>query len=206
MVNRNPKNQNSLNLFMNNYSNAIIAGILILFLMAAYFIFLLPKFQATQAAIKMNIEEQQLIYENQQRKLANLMALAELYKKINPADLAKFNSVLPDSYPRERLFGELEEIVSQGGWIISSIEIEQPEEVDGAPVAVENVANPALGKKVGSVNLEMSVKAIDYTGLKNLLKILESNLRLLDVSKVSFVPMENTATIVLTTYFYQSPN
>jgi hypothetical protein len=202
MVSHNFKNQNSRNFFLNNYFNAILAGVLILFLAVAYFAFLGPKFRATEAAILMNIEEQRRLYENQQKKLASLQAIAEVYKKISPADLVKFNSVLPDDYARERLFGELAEIVSRGGWLVTSIQIDQPAE--GVPPPTSPSIISVTDKKVGTINLSLEVMAVDYGNFKKLLRILENNLRLFDISAVEFSPSEDSATVFLTTYFYQT--
>ena len=222
----NPKNQNKRNLFLNEYFQAIVVGILILFLVLAYLVILGPKFQSTQVAIQENLAEEQRLYNDSQRKLDNLKAILDLYKKINPADLAKFNGVLPDTYVRERLFGELEEIVGQGGWLVKEINISQPEEKTvAAPVAAPAsdsmdstdtsapaaptpsptaTAPSAPSNKIGSVTVVLTVNAIDYPGLKNLLHILENNLRLFDVTGVSFNPSGNSAVINLTTYYYQA--
>jgi len=190
MTGRNQKNQNNLNLFLNNYFNALLAGALILFLAVAYLVFIGPKFRATQTAIQANLEEQQRLLSDNQKKLANLKSLIELYKKINPADLQKFNNVLPDSYVPERLFGELEEIIGRGGWLVSNIRISRPEET-------AEIKNP------GQLSLELSLGGIDYSGLKNFLRLMENNSRLFDITAVSFSSSGNSARIVLTTYYYK---
>ena len=208
MVNRNQKNQNALNLFLNDYFGAFLAVFLILFLVGAYFFVIRPKYQETLSLVQANIEQQQLIYQNSAKKLANLKALAEIYKKISPTDLQKFNSVLPDAYVRERLFGELEELAGQGGWLVTQISISPAEDPSKALAPTESTENiPGAGisdKKLGRVSLEITLSAIDYAGLKNFLKILETNLRLFDVTDVSFSPAESSATLVLTTYYYQT--
>ena len=211
MANQAINKQNDLNVFLNNYFNIILAIALILFLLIAYFAFLGPKFRATQEAIKANTEEKQLLYETTQKRLASLKAVSEVYRKINPTDLQKFNSVLPDAYIRERLFGELEEIVGRGGWLVSHIAI-TPEEEAKAPAQVvneEGVAVPASApaaktKKIGTVNVQLQISAIDYPGFKNLLRMLESNLRLFDVTNIEVSPSGNTAAITLSTYYYKS--
>ncbi len=210
MVNQPVKKQNNLNVFLNDYFNMILAAALIFFLFLAYLVFLGPKFRATQAAISANTEEKQLLFETTQKRLASLKAVSEIYKKINPADLQKFNSVLPDTYVRERLFGELEEIIGRGGWLVSDIVISQ-EEAKKAPSqivteegTVVTGSAPALNKKVGTISLQLNISSIDYPGFKNLLRSLESNLRLFDVTSVEFSPSDDSAAITITTYYYQS--
>lgn len=200
---KNNRNQNATNIFLNDYFNIIAALVVIFILAMAYFAVIRPKYNDTLAAIKTNLEQQQRIYSSQQIKLNNLKAVADLYKKIPAADLKKFNSVLPDNYIKERLFGELEEIVTQNGFILSSVNIISDQE-DGQTAGNENrAASASVSENIGVVNLELSVTAINYAGFKNLLRTIETNLRLFDVTKVSFSPGGNSASFVLSTYYYK---
>jgi len=196
MVNRSQKNQNSLNLFLNNYFSIIMVAIVIVVLAFAYFILLRPKFNQTKFAIQDNMEQQQRLYREQQKKLANLQAVSALYKKINLADLNKFNSILPNDYIKEKLFGELEEMINKHGFIVSSISIDPK---------IDEVTIPGRSPQLGLVNIQFSVKTIDYTGFKNLLKVLENNQRLFDVKQVDFSPSGSSASILMSTYFYKKP-
>jgi len=215
MDHNNHKNHNSFDSFLHDYFNFFLAGVLILFFALAYWLLLGPKFQATETAIRMNIDDQEKIYVSEQGKLANLKAMMELYKKISPADLQKFNGVLPNSYVPERLFGELEEVIGKGGWSINSLEIIKPEDsAKAAPAAtVDENGNPLpasaqtiledQNKDLGQVHLRLSLGAVDYAGLKNLLRLLENNLRLFNITNVSFSPTTGVATLDLITYYYQ---
>jgi hypothetical protein len=160
--------------------------------------FIKPKFDATMSAIQSNIEQQQKLYTDQQKKLANLQIVSDLYKKIPSADLKKFNGVLPDSYIKERLFGELEEIISKNGFILNAVNISQEEKKLSA---AESMAPRSAS--IGTIDLQLSISAIDYTGFKNLLRLLENNLRLFDITTVSFSPGGNTANLTLSTYYYK---
>ncbi len=196
MISREIKNQNSINLFFNTYFNIILVVIVILVLAFSYFLVLKPKYDSTMMAISLNYEQQQKLYLAQQKKLNNLKTIADLYDKISAADLKKFNGVLPDSYVKERLFGELDEIITTNGFILNSISIDKSE----IPAAAEGAPAPSV--KTGAINIQLAISAIDYAGFKNLLKLLESNLRLFDISQVSFSPSGNSASLTLTTYYY----
>lgn len=201
------KKQNDLNIFLNDYFNIILAVALILFLVLAYLVFLGPKFRSTQEAINANTEEKRLLFQATQKRLASLKAVSDTYEKINSADLQKFNSVLPDNYVKERLFGELEEVIGRGGWIVSNIIISSSEEGGLTGVGIGQIGNASttvLNKKIGSVNLTFSVAGVDYAGFKNLLHLLENNLRLFDITSVTFSPAGNSANINLSTYYYKS--
>jgi hypothetical protein len=47
----------------------------------------------------------------------------------------------------------------------------------------------------------LDITGVNYEGLKQLLAIIESNLRLLDVKKVSFSPEGNTAQLEIVSYY-----
>jgi len=202
---KNNKNQNSTNLFLNDYFNIITVLVVIFVLAISYFVIIRPKYNETMDSIKATLEQQQKLYNRQQIKLNNLQAVAELYKKIPAADLKKFNSVLPNNYIKERLFGEFEEIITQNGFILTSVKIMEDKDVNNqsASTAESEVAASATSGNVGTINLELSITAIDYAGLKNLLRTLENNLRLFDITKVSFSPDGNSATLILSTYYYK---
>lgn len=201
MATKDNKNQNSVNLFLNSYFNIIIVFIVIVVFLVSYLVVIKPKYDETMAAIKLNIEQQQKLYTDQQKKLNSLKTVANLYKKISSENLKKFNSVLPDTYIKERLFGEFEEMVDQSGFILSSVSLQADEKEKPADITAEDTS--ASSTKIGTVNLELAVSAIDYTGFKNLVKLMENNLRLFDITKVTFSPAANSATIVLSTYYYK---
>jgi len=212
MATRPVKNQNTLNRWLNRYFSALIALALVVFLLLSYFFLIGPKVWATQEAIRLNLEQQQNIYAISRQKLANLQALTAMYQKMNVGDLQKFNSVLPDDYPPEKLFGELEEMISRGGWIISTIALRDVSEgvVSGAMVGADGqevapiILIGSRSSNLGRIDVEISIKAVDYTGFKNLVRMIESNLRLFDITKVDFSPGENRAILVLTTYYYKN--
>lgn len=198
MLTRDQKNQNSLNLFLNNYFNLILVFVLALILLGAYLAFIKPKYQETKLLIQNNLEQQQRLYAEQVKKLNNLKVISDLYEKIPIADLDKFSEVLPDDYVKEALFGELEEIITQNGFVVNSISLSD----SGLSIANEEEANSK--EKVGSLSISLSLSAINYNNLKNLLRLLESNLRLFDVTEVNFDPGGNGVELVLSTYYYKN--
>lgn len=198
MLTRDQKNQNSLNLFLNNYFNLILVFILALILLGAYLSFIKPKYQETKLLIQSNLEQQQRLYAEQVKKLNNLRVISDLYEKIPVADLDKFNEVLPDDYIKEALFGELEEIITQNGFVVNSISLSE----SGLSIEDEEAVNDK--EKTGTLNINLSLSAVNYGGLKNLFRLLESNLRLFDVTEVNFSSGGNMVELVLSTYYYKN--
>lgn len=207
MVTSNPKNQNSFNslyLFLNNYFNIILALVLILFLGGAYFFILLPKYNETLSVVKDSITKEKNLFDAQQKKLADLKAISSLYQKINQADLKKFNNVLSDNYVKESLFGEIEDIVNQNGFSVDSIGITRPEkDVSSGAAPQAATTTVPINPNLGEIDISLAISKIDYAGFKNLIKIFESNLRLLDLSQVSFSASADTANLTLRTYYYK---
>jgi len=193
MLNRQQKSKNDFNLFLNNYFNVLMVVFVILILAFSYALILKPKFNRTMNAIEENIEQQQLLYSSQQRKLNSLKLVSELYGKINESDLERFNSVLPNEYIQERLFGEVEEIISDSGFVLNTVQI-----------ATRDLEEEVSSQTVREIEMTLSLSTIDYVGFKNLLRILEKNLRLFDIDEVDFSPSGNAATIRLTTYYYKN--
>lgn len=207
MVNRGQKAHNDLNLFLKTYFSLFMLLAVIFFLALGYFLVLRPKYKTTLKTINDNFSQQEQYYRNQSEKLANLKALNEFYRKINPADLKKFNSVLPDKYDKERLFGELEEITNQNGFLIKSISLKDQDKDGGAvaPPETSGTSSPIVySPNLGKIDITLSLGAVDYTGFKNLLRLLENNLRLFDITMVSFAPDSESTSLVLTTYYYKS--
>lgn len=193
MIIKGPKNNNKLNLFLNKYFSIFLVFLVIVILISAYFLILRPKFQATLSIIEKNLEEQQKIYFSQQRKLVNLQAINAVYKQISAEDLKKFDNILPTDYPPEALFGELEEVIKQSGFILSNVNVNKEE------LLAEGEASASVGRMV----INLSLGAVDYSGLKSLLKKLENNLRLLDIQDIAFSPADESLNLTMATYYYK---
>ena len=200
--------QNTINNFLNNYFNIFVVIFTSFLLILSYFLILKPKVDATTLAISDNISQQQKIYQTERTKLYSLEKSIEAYKEVNPVDMERVNSILPSSYDKERLFGELEEIITANGYKLNSITISK--EGEEAATNNDNTANANPGDKVklskaseniGLINVSVSIGGIDYASLKNFLSVLENNLRLFDVTSVSLGG--RSADLQLLTYYYK---
>ncbi|MFA6514568.1 MAG: hypothetical protein WCT50_04770 [Patescibacteria group bacterium] len=214
MIKNNIQNKNSLNLFLNEYFNVLVVLLLVIIFTLAYFLLIGPKFSATVTVIKENIEMQKKIYAEQEKKFADLKIIKDVYDQISLADLSKFNGILPQAYVKEQLFGELEEIIVNSGFLINSVAISSDEVASDnngeamPPVETEiptiGSASASAGERVGKIMITVSVGAIDYSGFKSLLRTIEANSRLFDVESVNFSEGGNSADLQLVTYYYKS--
>ena len=200
---------NERNIFLNKYFNLILIILVILFLVISYIMFLGHKHQAAELLIKDNVVSQQLLFNQQQKKLDTLKIISDIYSKVEPADLLKFNSVLPYQYKQEQLFGEFEEIANKNGWILKNVSLSYPDEliagqVAPTPSSEENFFG-SLNPNVGRVEVSLSLAGLDYQGVKKLLTVIEENLRLFDVSQITFSGASKVS-LSLTTYYYKTSN
>ncbi|MFA7377757.1 MAG: hypothetical protein WCZ15_03080 [Patescibacteria group bacterium] len=198
--------KNDANIFLNEYFNVIVIIVMILIFALSYFILLGPKLTSTKLAISDNIATQKKLYAEQEKKLEELKTIKSVYENILPSDLQKFNLVLPSSYIKESLHGELEEIVYKHGFILGSVVIEENQE-DEASLPASDLpligGTSALSKNIGRVTFNVQIDTIDYRGLKNLLKSLESSARLFDVDNINFNSGDNTVDLKIFTYYFK---
>jgi hypothetical protein len=194
--------QNSINNFLNTYFNLFVVVFVSFLLVMSYFLVLKPKVDATTMAISDNISQQQRIYQAEQSKLLSLKSTIDSYKKIDPVDSERINSILPNDYNKEKLFGELEEIIVKNGYEPNSITLTKEGEVTKVAAAgTNNVTLAKASDKIGIINVSLSIGSIDYANLKNFLGVLENNLRIFDITNVSLG--ERSATLQMVTYYYK---
>ena len=199
------KNLNEINIFLNQYFNLILIILVLISLVLSYLLILSPKHRAAELLIKDDISNQQLLLNQQQKKLYNLKIISDIYSKVPSDDLLKFNLVLPYQYKQEQLFGEFEEIANKNGWILTSVSLSYPDEsLSEAPSAplTGDIVFGSLNPKVGRVEVSLSLSGLDYQGVKKLLTVMEENLRLFDIKQISFSGEE--VQLILITYYYKT--
>jgi len=200
-MDNNLSKKNYLNNLLNTYFNLFVVVFVSFLLFLSYVLLLKPKVDETTNAVSENISSHEKLLQAEKTKLASLQDAVIAYKKIDPVDLARVNTILPDDYDKEALFGEIEEIIKKNGFIPTSITISKEGEA-GAASGDAATDSPKAPSKIGVINVSLNIAAIDYAGAKNLLNILESNLRLIDVKEFSFSG-ENSADLKFSTYYYK---
>jgi hypothetical protein len=204
MIDNKIAKQNTFNNFLNNYFNLFVVVITSFVLLMSYFLILKPKVDATTMAISDNISQQQKIYQAEQSKLLSLKSTIDSFKKISPVDSERVNSILPDDYDKEKLFGELEEIIIKNGFepnLISLTKEGETTKTAGAGPGTKDVAIAKASDNIGIVNINLTIGSIDYANLKNFIGVLENNLRIFDITSVSMG--SRSATLQIVTYYYK---
>lgn len=200
------KGKYDVEVILNENFNIVIVFIVLIFLIAAYFLVIKPKFNSTLIGIKDNVNQKEQFYNAQKQRLVDLKAAASLYKKLEISDLEKIRLVLPDEYAKEKLFGELEDIISQQGVLVKSISLNKLDEEGMAEVLNAkngHFANMSNADRVGVVQIDLTLGALDYNALKKILSLIESHLQLLDIQSLDFNPDEKVVGLSLYTYYFK---
>lgn len=203
-VKEKPSHTKLINILNDNFNIAIVF-VVIIFLVVAYILVIKPKYDTTLNSIKDNISKQEQLYASQKQRLVDLKAAAELYASLDETGISKVNAILPAEYAKEQLFGQLEDIISQQGVLLTSINLtKESEKVDAAAGTNSTVSfSIPNSDKVGIIRAELVIGAIDYATLRNLLPLLESHVQLLDIESIDFDPGGESVSLSILTYYYK---
>lgn len=129
------------------------------------------------------------MFENQRDKLTSK------YNLINPDNLTKLNKLLPDHIDNIRLILEIEQIALPYGMVLKDVKynaINTSTEASTEETVVRGGLDVEKSKNYSILDLEFSISGT-YDNFINFTKDLESNLRIVDISSITF--SSNTATV-----------
>jgi Tfp pilus assembly protein PilO len=118
-------------------------------------------------------------------------ALTTKYNAIDPDDLTKLQKLLPDNVNNIRLILEIEQIAAPYGMTLTNIKYDATDDssttgtTDTTTVVQGGSTPPTSNQDYGTFNLEFSTSGT-YDNFMNFTKNLESNLRIVDISSISF--------------------
>lgn len=202
-----------LNSFFNVYFKFIILIIVLISLLFSYVYILKPKYDKAVEAVKGNIISQERVYLLQLNKLNKFKQLVAAYNKIPSDEKDKLNNLLPPDYIKEQLFIELGYIIPQNGYNLTHLDFKKDKEIEvkqkvqrNVNVEKEKTARSFLDElpsDIGYIDANLRVSNITYNGVRNLLKLLENNLRLIDIYKISFDPEGESLELNFVTYYLE---
>jgi|GEM_PF-329722 hypothetical protein len=201
-----------INLFFSKYFKFAILIIVLAFLVASYSYILKPKYNQAVEAVKGNIINQERVYLQQLNKLNKFKQLVAVYNKIPDDEKDKLNSLLPPDYIKEQLFIELGYIIPQNGHNLSYLDFKKDKEIEAEQEGQRRINNENeektarsflddLPPDVGYIDADLKTSSTSYNGVKNLLKLLENNLRLIDIYQISFDPEGEILELSFVTYY-----
>ena len=148
---------------------------------------------------------------NSQKLESERDKLTTIYNGIDPNNLAKLQKMLPDNVDNIRLILEIEKIAAPYGMVLSNVKYDAtntstPASPAGTVQGGGATATTGTSQDYGIFNLEFSTSG-SYNNFISLTKDLESNLRMVDISSISFssdsvVQSANSKTSSPDTYGY----
>ena len=195
---------NKINSFLTAYFKLIIVFISLTIFLAGFFILLIPKYKKAISQVEIAKNNMETEYAEFSRYLNRLETLNSAYRSVDKREVDRINSLLPDAPELENLMSQVEAIAKNSGALLVSLGIE---DVSGS---AKSAANKSGAKKISAspdglnkVKLTANLVGLDYAGFKGLLKVIESNLRLLDIERLSFTPKGNVISLEMTSYYYR---
>lgn len=202
-ISKNPGGKKILSRKINNllidYFKWIIVFLVLVTLASGTFWIILPKYRQVRKKIEAANESLKLEYLKLSAYLKNLNSLNDTYKSVSQGELGKIGILLPDRPDAEDLMAQIEALAKNNGLILTSLQVVPETRAAAADAADKTSEN----KQVKKIRITMNLSAIDYVALRNFLKVLESNLRLMDVKQLTFSPGGRSAALDILTYYLE---
>lgn len=209
---KNEKIEYKISFIFYKYFKWFILIIMFIIFTFGYIFVISPKYEAIVNKRMEVSNSEELKYFEQKRKIKKLNDLINIYKNIDKDDIKKIDLLLPSEEKiHEELFSQIESMILRNGLLLKSLEIE-PEEKSSSRSAKnpnnikteEQKEKDSLPTEIGKIKVSLIILGVDYFKLKDLLKIFENNLRLIDITEINFQPDNNSANIYFYTYYLKN--
>lgn len=159
---------------------------------------------------KMNnkiLEEKKIELNKQKDKLKELTELSNVYASINAPLKEKVLQLLPQQTDLANLYYNLYQITQEAKYEIKEIEVtffkdeQTTKNLDKMAVQTDNLEQ-RLPASLKEIKVDMKLDGKGYLNLKNLVSLLENNLRIFDIEKLEYNIEKSIIEIQLRTYYY----
>jgi len=192
----------NLNIFLIKYYNWLVCLTAILIITVGYFLLIQPKIRKIYNSQKIYSRVQEKDYSTKkQNRLAELAKTEQAYNEISKQDKEKIEKILPNKTDEEKLIAEIESIVLKNGLILTSMLIQPVEEKKNKSDNLENKSISSL-EETKFVKIFLTIVGADYVGLKNLLKTIENNNRMMDVKSIKYDVEKGEINLDLIVYYF----
>lgn len=166
----------------------ILPIILIGIAIAGFFMFTIPTYEEI-SVLKADVDSYNEALNNSKALENERDKLTSKYNAISKDDLSKLQKLLPDNIDNIRLILEIEKIASPYSMVLKDVKY-NTDESDKTTSALSGgvqggLAETASQRDYRILNMEFSVTGT-YNNFLNFTKDLESNLRIIDISAVTF--------------------
>ena len=175
-------------LWVRYYLTLVIFTIVVL-LVVGWFLALQPQYDNYK---NLNLDAKKAELAEYESTLAKLEKTIADWNAVPAQDKAKLDYFLPTDKDIPELITMLEDIAGQSGFIATK-------------VSLSNVETPAVaGTDVYPMLVSMSLSGGNYTALKTFLEKVETNIRLMDVSSLSFQAGKGTYNLNIMVYYIKT--
>lgn len=195
--------------FVNNYFSFFLIFILLWEILLGGLFIVLPKYIQIKR-VNAEILAAENDRESKSESLSSLVRTNEAYKKIPVEDIHRIYALLPDKGKAEDILSHLETLLNGNAFYPKAITVSDggSSEKTIASVEEQNNSGQIEGKSssvsddVGKISFSFTIDdgEMNYAKLKRFLGIIESDLRLIDIDTLSFVP-EKSVTINASVYY-----
>lgn len=203
LKNGNKKQQIAMN-FLFRYLSVLIFVFAFLSFIFGIFYIILPKYNSIKDDITSTNTAKEREKEDMELYLLKLNSYLNNFNKISDQEKERIDILLPDSGQVEYLLVNMESLVRKRGLMLLSLSVVEQKKTDENKVrrAKESESeNIGLPTGVSAVTIEMEIMGADYNSLKELLKEIENNLRILDIEQINFSPEGGSLSLEMTSYY-----
>jgi len=178
---------------------------------AGLFWFAYPRYQRISQGDDIAMKNLRAEYEAKNNYLGKIKNLKKLYQQVSQAEIKKIEGMVPNDSKIINLIPEIESIILRNGAVLDSIKVEPNfnkeasaktnTEAGKKTESLSGIFGGPPPKGVGRIKIEISLSSVSYQVLKNIIKTLENNLRLLDIAAISYAVQENSAVFTIYTYY-----
>lgn len=194
------------------YFRYVVILVIIIVVALGYFFVLGPKYTILKEMGILNYGAKVQELDSKKQDLEKLRELKETYSQLNKAQIENLELILPSQEDIPSLFSQFESLALANGLVLNNISITKAE---AAPAETEKEGQLGLGGEettpaettqgVLTLNVALSFQVGGgYDNLKNFLDILENNMRIVDLTSLSYTPETEAYSINLKTYYLAS--
>lgn len=204
-----------INVFLISYFNHLTLAAAVLLVVISSWLFVYPRYRQISQDNELARQNLETAYEEKAALLKTILNLKEAYQSVSASDREKIYKLVPDASDENGLLEQIELIAAKNSVALNSLKIMLEEakrqaktaREPGGPAETAEKKDPPAGifteppQGVKRLKLEINLSSVSYPILKNVLKTIENNLRLLDVANVDYSVKENKATLMVYAYY-----
>ncbi|MBU4360713.1 hypothetical protein KKA66_02580 [Patescibacteria group bacterium] len=200
--------ESRLSIIFNQYFTIFLIVTILLIVVLSYFLFA-PHLINQYTKMSANVMEEKKIELNKQKdKLKELTELSNVYSSIGEPLKEKVLQLLPQQAGLANLYYNLDQITKEAKYEIEEIEVSLPKDEqitkNLAKIVVEsdNLEQDLPVASLKEIKIDIKLSGSGYLNLKNLVELLEKNLRIFDIESFEYSPEKSDIELNLRTYYY----